>query len=294
VLVGAEWQNEDGNSAGYIDFGFPVPTDYEIDRDTVSAFAEASAELGRFVLQGGLRYDDPDEIDSVTSVRVGLIYRLADDLTEIRANWGDGFKAPSFFVLANPIVGNPDLQPEKAESADLGIKHRFSSGSGAVEFVVFHNEYKDLIDFDDTLFTNVNRDKVITKGAEAAIDLSPLDTLDLRAQVTYLDTDIVDSNEPLRSRPRWRGGLIADWEFVQDWRWVTSVLSLDDFYESSVPTGEVLLGGYTRVDTSVSWQATEALSLGLAVDNLFDKDYQEAVGFPAAGIRGRLGARYKF
>jgi vitamin B12 transporter len=116
----------------------------------------------------------------------------------------------------------------------------------------------------------------------------------LRAHLTYLDTEIVGSDDPLRGRPEWRGGLVADWEFVQNWRWVTSILSLDDFYESSVPTGDVLLDGYTRLDTSVTWQATEALSLGLAVDNLLDKDYQEAVGFPAAGIRGRLGAKYKF
>jgi outer membrane receptor protein involved in Fe transport len=56
----------------------------------------------------------------------------------------------------------------------------------------------------------------------------------------------------------------------------------------------VWLDGYFRVDTSLTWQATEALSVGLAIDNLFDKEYQEAVGFPAAGIRGRVGARYRF
>ena len=40
--------------------------------------------------------------------------------------------------------------------------------------------------------------------------------------------------------------------------------------------------------------STEALSVGVAIDNLLDKDYYEAVGFPAAGIRGRIGAKYSF
>ncbi len=293
-LVGAEWQNEDGKSAGFIDFGFPVPTDFELDRDTVSAFAEASIELGSFVVQGGIRWDDPDAISSIVTGRLGLLYRFSDGLTELRANWGDGFKAPSFFALAHPIVGNPDLESETGDSVDLGIKRRFQGSNGSFEFVVFRNEYKDLIDFDPDLFINVNRDTVVTKGAEVAVEYAPLDQLNIRAHLTYLDTEVKDDDTILRGRPEWRGGAVIDWELIPNWRWVTSVLALDKFYESSIPTGGVWLDGYSRVDTSLTWQATEALSVGLAADNLLDKDYQEAVGFPAAGIRGRVGAKYRF
>jgi len=293
-LIGAEWQNETGKSVGIIDFGFPVPTDFELDRDTVSAFAEASVELGSIVLQGGIRWDDPDAISSVVTGRLGLLYRFSDGLTELRANWGDGFKAPSFFALAHPIVGNPDLQSESGESVDLGIKRRFKGSNGSFEFVVFRNEYKDLVDFDPDLFINVNRDTVVTKGAEVSVEYAPLDQLNIRAHLTYLDTEVKDDDTILRGRPKWRGGAVIDWELIPNWRWVTSALALDEFYESSVPTGGVWLDGYFRVDTSLTWQATEALSVGLAVDNLFDEEYHEAVGFPAAGIRGRVGAKYRF
>lgn len=294
ALVGAEWQNENGKSIGVIDFGFPVPTDFELDRDTVSAFAEASVVLGGFVLQGGIRWDDPDEISSVVTGRLGLVYKFSDGLTELRANWGEGFKAPSFFALGHPIVGNPDLRSETGDSVDLGVKRWFSGRNGAIEFVVFRNEYEDLIDFDSDLFTNVNRDTVVTSGAETAVEFAPLDRLNVRAHLTYLDTEVEDSDTILRGRPEWRGGAVVDWEFVPKWRWVTSLLALDDFYESSVPTGGVWLDGYVRVDMSVTWQATDALSLGAAVDNLLDEEYHEAVGFPAAGTRARLGARYRF
>ena len=64
-LIGINWQNEKGVSTGFIDFGFPVPTNFELDRDTISAFAEATAAFGDFVLQGGIRWDDPDAISSV-------------------------------------------------------------------------------------------------------------------------------------------------------------------------------------------------------------------------------------
>jgi len=293
-LIGAEWQNESGKSIGVIDIGFPLPTDFELDRDTLSAFAEASVEAGSFVFQGAIRWDDPDEIESEVTGRLGALYKFSDGLTELRANWGTGFKAPSFFALAHPLVGNPDLKSETGESIDMSIRHQFEKYAGAAEFGIFRNEYEDLIDFDNDLFINVNRDEVVTQGAEAAGEISPAPGLTLRAHVTYLDTDIKDSDENLRGRPEWRGGLIIDWQFLPGWRWVTSALALDDFYESSVPTGDVSLDGYTRVDTSVSWQATEAISIGVAIDNLLDKDYYEAVGFPAAGIRGRIGAKYSF
>lgn len=293
-LIGAEWKNESGHSAGTIDFGFPVPTNFDLDRDTVSAFAEARWSLGPVTAQGGIRWDDPDGIRSVVTGRLGLVFRLSDGLTELRANWGEGFKAPSFFALAHPIVGNPDLRSETGDSIDIGIRRRFRGDNGAVEILAFRNEYDDLVDFDADLFINVNRDTVETRGAEAAVEYAPTDQLQIRAHVTYLNTDIKGSAAELRGRPRWRGGLTVDWSPLPNWRWVMRVHALDEFYQSSVATGVRRLAGYGRVDTALTWQATEALSVAIAVDNLFDNTHQEAVGFPAAGTRARLGAKYRF
>ena len=64
--------------------------------------------------------------------------------------------------------------------------------------------------------------------------------------------------------------------------------------DSSIPTGILELDAWNRVDLSLGWMATPRLRLALAVDNLLDGDYEEAVGFPAAGIRPRLGVRYLF
>ena len=294
ALVGAEWQSEQGKSIGVIDFGFPLPADFELDRDTVSVFGEASATLGNVVLQGGLRWDDPDQIDSVVTGRLGILYKMPDGLTELRASWGQGFKAPSFFALASPIVGNASLESETGDTIDASIRRSFKNSAGFWEFGVFRNEYDDLIDFDSDLFINVNRDKVVTQGGEAAVEYAFSPELTVRAHLSYLDTEIKDSDAVLRGRPKWRGGAIMTWQFLPRWRWVASVLALDEFYESSVPTGGIWLDGYTRVDTSLTWLATDALEVALAVDNLLDEDYQEAVGFTAAGTRGRISARYKF
>ena len=54
------------------------------------------------------------------------------------------------------------------------------------------------------------------------------------------------------------------------------------------------LAGYERFDLTVEWHAHPQASFFVAVDNLFNKEYQEAVGFPAVGIYPRVGAEIHF
>ena len=61
-----------------------------------------------------------------------------------------------------------------------------------------------------------------------------------------------------------------------------------------MPTGDAMLDPYHRVDANVIWTPMASLSFVLAVDNLLDEQYEEAIGFPAVGRRARLGLRYRF
>ncbi len=56
----------------------------------------------------------------------------------------------------------------------------------------------------------------------------------------------------------------------------------------------IMLGGYSRLDLNADWHPNERLSIGLAVDNVFDKRYSESVGFLTPGIQPRLSLRYAF
>ena len=293
-LAGAEWQREDGESSGVLDIGFPLSSSFDLRRDTLSAFSEISMSRGPLVLQGGLRWDNPDEIASETSARVGALYKFADQKSEIRANWGQGFKAPSFFALAHPLVGNPALTSERATSIDFNLTRRLGGSGGKMGISIFKNEFEDLVDFDPEIFRTLNRSNVITQGAELAIDLPLKSNLNLRGHLTYTDTEIVDSDAQLRGRPKWRGGAVVDWKMHDKWNLVTSVLILDEFFESSIPTGGLFLDGYTRFDAALTHRPRENVVVRFAVENLLDENYQEAVGFPATGIRGRIGIKFSF
>ncbi|MEL7187024.1 MAG: TonB-dependent receptor [Pseudomonadota bacterium] len=293
LALGAEWQNEDGESNGFLDFGFPLPTNFGLERDTLSAFAELEYAFGDVQLQASLRWDDPDDISSETSAQFGVLYPLPENSGALRVNWSEAFKAPSFFALAHPLVGNPDLVPETAVSLDVGYRRSFGTDA-RIDVSVYRSEFENLIDFDPMLFTNVNRSKVISKGVELTAEWAVSASIGLNLHASYLDTDIKDSDARLRSRPRWRGGIDVDWRLDDRWLLTAGYLTLAEFWEASIPTGGLFLDGYQRVDLALTFDASERLKLGLAVDNALDEDYAEAVGFPGAGMRGRINATYRF
>jgi outer membrane cobalamin receptor len=49
-----------------------------------------------------------------------------------------------------------------------------------------------------------------------------------------------------------------------------------------------------RFDLALEWSATAWMEVYAAVDNVFDADYEEAVGFPSVPIRPRAGVRLRY
>jgi len=52
--------------------------------------------------------------------------------------------------------------------------------------------------------------------------------------------------------------------------------------------------GYARFDIASSYSIGRGISLYARATNLFDKQYQDAVGFPALGRDVRVGMNYRF
>lgn len=294
--VGADVESERGVSDGYLDFfSTRLPTSFALDRKTYGVFAEVQGELTSGAsVNWSIRRDDPDTASAETTQKIGVRYSISNWGTTFTANWGEGFKLPSFFALGHALVGNPDLKPERSRSYDLGITQRIASGT-AVGLTLFRNDFQDLIDFDPELFTNLNRGQVRTQGAELRLDYSTHPTLQIAAFATYLDIDVAQAGVKLRGRPPWNVGLQTLWEMRPevhvnvDYQWV------DHFYEVSRHTGAAVMSSldpYHRVDVNLSWQYSPHLELQLAVDNALNERYSEAVGFPAPGIRPRFSFRY--
>jgi outer membrane receptor protein involved in Fe transport len=159
---------------------------------------------------------------------------------------------------------------------------------------LFHNEFTDLIDFDGATFSMVNRDRLDTEGIEMQFDYSANEQISLHVQATYMDLEFRNTTTPVLQRPEWRGGLGVRWSPTDNWLLDASWLNVGETNDSSIPTGDMVLSGYNRVDVTATFKPSVKLSILLSVDNLLDEDYFEAIGFPSPGTRARLGLRYRF
>lgn len=297
LSMGLQAQSEEGESHGSLSVeGGPVPTSFDMERDLWAAFLEAQhASYTGLLLQASARLDVPEEFDSEWSPRLGISYRIPFTATRLHASWSMGFKLPSFFALSHPIIGNPDLVPEKSRSADMGVVQPLWGEYLTVSVTYYANRFENAIDFQEgppPLL--VNRSEITAEGIEMALNVRTGRNLELSSHLTHVKTDIKDTEEELRNRPKWRGGLSVSWRPLP-----ALVVHLDTLYvgrvlDSSIPTGDRELEDYTRVDLAVTWTAHSRWQSFLALDNLFNAEYEEAVGFPAPGITPRLGLQVKW
>jgi outer membrane cobalamin receptor len=297
ATFGVDYYDEDGDSDGFVEFfpGFILPAGFQFDRSVTGIFGELhyQSQVGPTLL-ASVRRDDPSSESGETTSKLGILHDFNDGRTTVRANWGQGFSLPGFFALASPLVGNPDLRPETSESFDIGISHWSTDRRFGTTIMLFRNEFTDLIDFDSTVFSMVNRDQLDIDGIEFQFDYSVSEQLDFHLQATYLDMEVKNSNVPLRQRPDWRGSLTMRWAPSDRWLLDASWLNVGETFDSSIPTGDMFLDAYNRVDVTATYSTTRNMKIVLSVTNLFDEEYAEAIGFPSPGTRARLGLRFQF
>ena len=294
LAVGATWLREHGEAVGKIDFGFLIPADFEIEREVLGAFAEAAMRPAQWasVIVGG-RFDDPSSQHPEWTGRAALRLTPFGNGPAVFASWAEGYKLPSLFALAYPIIANPDLRPERSQSYELGLEEQWGSGRGRVRLAYFHSRYRDLIDFDPEAFTNVNRSGVTAQGLEAELAVSLSSTVDLSGNLTYLDTSQPDGAAPLRSRPEWQGLAAVDWRPNARTEFYLGAAYTGAFFDSSVPTGLVTLDPRLEVTAGATVSLSDRVTFAVTARNLLSDSHEDAVGFPSPGrvLRASLSLR---
>jgi vitamin B12 transporter len=297
LAYGAEFQREQGSSDGELDFGggFVLPTSFAITRDSWAPFAELRLDTGVGLrAQMGVRVDKPDGESAVTSPRVRVEYAFPESV-RLAGSWGKAFKLPSIYALGHPLVGNPDLVPERGESYELELSQSLADGKIFWSATWFEGEFRNAIDFDSGPPPMlVNRNRVDSRGVELAGRYSTSDAWAFDASVTNVESRIASTGGELRNRPEWRGGIGAHWTPWTALRLSASATYVGESFDSSIPTGDVTLDAYTRVDVSAAWQVSEKFQTYVALDNLTDEKYEQFVGFESRGFMPRAGVKLNF
>ena len=292
VNVGVDYLQEKGVSDSALDLGgFISRGQYDLQRHNSGYFLESLYKPSeQWNFKAGLRYDVPQGYDKQFSPSVGALFRVKQ--ITVTANWGKAYKLPSFFALGNPIVGNPDLKPEQSDYAELDIKQKMRDYGLQWRLNIFAYKYKNLVDFDAGPPPRmVNRSEVTAQGTEAEIVKELSGDNKFSAYVTYTQTDIKDSDAQLRNRPKWTAGANLNHRISKTLHADLVGMYVDKVFDSSIPTGDVQLPAYYRFDAAIRWQPQSRWHFALAIDNLFDRKYQEAVGTNSPGRTFRVSAQ---
>lgn len=294
--AGLEYRDERGDASGYLDFyGFELPTDFKHHRKTLAPFVEGRMDLGtRVTAFAGLRYDDFSDTESALSPRVGAVYEHTPNGTRLTLTWGEGRKAPSFYALGNPLVGNPELKPEDSSGWDIELAIPLVADALNMSVSTYQYNYSNLVDFDFNTFQLVNRSEVDIQGFEIQFSGSGRDLIRWQVSAATNKNEVEGVSNALLHRPEFTAGAWLYWTPNINWGLLFSAKHEGSRQSSSVPGGYETLPSFTRFDVALTRKFEHDLEIQLALDNLFDKEYEAEAGFISAGRQVRLGLRRRF
>jgi vitamin B12 transporter len=245
--------------------------------------------------------------------------------TRLRAIYGQGIKEPRFdqiFDDAFGDIGNPNLKPESSKTWTIGLDQKLDNDRLRLTGEYFSSRFYDMISFAfcdlSNTFCNLppgtgpgfgfgyffNTDRARARGTNITAEAKIARWLMMKGNYTYDDSLILQAANPfdptqlpgnrLARRPLNSGSFTA----LASWRRFGAALS---GYFSGQRTDSDFLGlnltrtpGYALFDLAATYQFSYGISTYLRAANLFDKSYQDALGYPALGREVRLGMAYRF
>lgn len=294
-----DWQHNFFIGKNIITSGF----EYEEEQGSSETFDKKTVENKAFYLQNqfkfgrwlfvtaGVRVDDHEKFGSDTNYKLSGAYIIKPAGTKLKANWGTGFKAPSLFQLYSGY-GDENLAPEENESYDLGFEQSLLEGKLFLDCIYFHNNFDQMIEynFNTSKYQNIGRAK--TEGTEIGLFFKPLNNLKIGANYTRTDTQNKSTGKKLIRRPKNKYNLNLK---LQPTEKISASLILNYFGSRWNNTSNTeKMKGYTRVDIASSYQLNKDIQIFGRVENLFDRTYQEVLGYATPGISFYAGTKISF
>jgi len=240
--------------------------------------------------------------------------------TRIHTSFGTGIRPPDGFELG--FTNNPNLKPEKNISFDAGVEQGFFGDKATVDVTYFYNRFKDQIitlggSFANlSTFSSANISNSRADGLENSLRIRPIRSLAIRAEYTWLNSQILALNntnqtplpfqvgEPLLRRPRSSAGYDITWTYRR------LMLNSNASIRGAVLDLEPNLGsfactlglpcvfrnpGYVDVNAGFAYDLPHGVEVYGRLNNLLNEKYEEAFGYPSlhlnyiSGIKLNLG-----
>lgn len=306
--VKIDWQ---GNIKLAADERLVLGAEHERDEMTVPLSASTSINSGYAELQSAfadalfntlsVRYDDNDRFGGKLTYRVAPAYVIQETGTKFKASVGTGFKAPTLSQMfqnfpAFFFFANPNLKPESSLGYDLGFEQPLQNGAVRFGATYFRNNIKDLIADNADFSSLVNVGRAVTDGVESFVSYRPTQDLALSLDYTFTEaTDEVLHQELLR-RPKHKASLNAEWHATKSLSLNATVLSVSSWIDGNRDFSIQRLNApaYTTANLAASYDLNAHLTVYGRVNNLFDRHYENPVGFLQPSLGAFAGIKTRF
>lgn len=304
------------NQGGYLDFRYLPVSRVSLD---LGARVEANGNFGTRV---------------VPRLGASVTLRYASGFwgdTRYRVFYGEGIVEPRFDETSgsNPCTpGNPTLKPEESKTWNTGIEQKLANDRAKVSVEYFSNRFYDVISFTScfpgsgclvpvppgcvgpggqpaSFWGNFfNTDLARARGVNISAETRLLRWLNISGNYFYDDSRVlkapnafdpaeIPGNRLIR-RPPQSGSLTMSAAFRRFEVLLAGYFSGPRTDSDFLGLGLTRNPGYARFDIATNYSLGRAVNFYARATNLFDRRYQDAIGFPALGRDVRLGVKYQF
>lgn len=301
---------------GEIKQAFSVLADYQNTKYIASAynFAEkklteksVAAEYRLFTeadhsLSVSGRYTDNSLFENAFTARLAGAYRLSQNL-KAHVSIGKAIHNPTFIDVygwgnSTSWAANPNLKPEKSLGGELGLLVESNDKRHSLDTTLFArnvDNFLDAIPLNNTytLYRSVNRDgKTKIKGVEISYNGKFSESLSGYANYTY--TYIKSENDKYGlnyvRRPKHTGNLGLTYQ-------ITEKLGSDvnvSYVGKRLDSGDFKMPSYTLANLGVNYKVADSLTIYANLNNVFNKKYENIVGYGQDGRNVYVGLKGSF
>ncbi|MBV8806956.1 MAG: TonB-dependent receptor, partial [Sinobacteraceae bacterium] len=269
--------------------------------NTNSGYLELQSQFDQSLYSAiNARYDRNDRFGTKVTYRFAPTYLIPLTGTKLKASVGSGFKAPTLSELFQDFppffYANPALKPETSIGYDIGFEQGIGGDIARAGATYYYNRIRNLINIAASGITYANIGRSHADGVESFVTYSPTKSVTLRVDYTYTQAtdDVLD--QVLLRRPKHKGSFNAAWKASNALTLDATVLTVSSWIDGnrdfSIP--RLTAAGYTVANLAASFDLNKHFSVFARVDNLFDRQYQNPVGFlqptlgAFAGVRAKL------
>jgi vitamin B12 transporter len=271
-------------------------------RTTNSVAGSYELRRGSHLATVAVRNDEISQYGSKATYSAAYGYFLTKEL-RFNANYGTGFRAPSFNDLYYPGYGNANIKPESNRNFETGIQ--YETRSFGTRLTAYQNRIDNFIvpiicgysGCTNPLYYSgsypSNFSLVQIRGVTLGVD-GRVNDLTLKASADVMSTVDQTTGLSVPNRANWVGNILADYKF-QKFNFGTNITMTGSRWGAvnSTQTANInSLESYTLVGLYGSYQIEKNLSTFVRWNNVFNTSYQTSYGYANAGSNVFVGLRY--